>query len=197
MSSKPANIDKEIMLQVSQGNEQAFALLFNQYREPIYRTAYRLTDSASTAEDLLQEVFLIIWLNRQSLPGIENFHAYLMTIARNHIIQAFKRLARLQSSITELSHLRNLYHNDTAHLLQENEYNRVLQQAIAQLPPRQAQVYLLTREHGFSREQVAQQLNVYPETVKSHMEIALRKIRAYCLAKLVTYIAWIPVLLSC
>lgn len=185
MSSLPAYDEKALILQIAQGNEQAFAGLFNHYRPVIYHTAYRLTDSASTAEDVVQEVFLIIWLNRTTLPAIQHFRAYLMTIARNHIIRAFHRTAKLKSSISELTELRSFYHNDTADQVQANEYDRLLQQAIAQLPPRQAQVYVLTRQQGFTREQVATQLQVYPETVKTHLELAVKKIRAYCLARLI------------
>ena len=184
MNTATANVDMNLMLQVSQGNESAFAELFNRHRQAIYKTAYRLTDSASTAEDVLQEVFLIIWLNRTSLPAIKNFNAYLATIARNHIIRAFKQSARLHDAVSELSNIRSLYQNNTKDVVEEREYNRILQQAIASLPPRQAQVYYLTKEKGFSREEVAAQLQIYPETVKTHLEIAVKKIRAYCIAHL-------------
>jgi RNA polymerase sigma-70 factor (family 1) len=182
--------EKDLILQVSQGNGSAFAELFNRYRDPIYKTAWRLTDSTSTAEDVLQEVFLVIWLNRATLPGISNFKAYLMTMARNHIIRAFKRSIRVQYSVRELSQLNYQPQNNSRDALQEREYNRLLQQAIASLPPRQAQVYYLTREKGFSREEVAHELQIYPETVKTHMELALKKIRAYCLAHIVTLLVF-------
>ena len=103
MRSHEHSTEKELLLLIAEGDEQAFATIFHQYRDAIYKTAYRLTDSATTAEDVLQEVFLAIWMKRSSLPTIENFPAYLFTIARNNIIHSFKKAGRQQHTLRTLT----------------------------------------------------------------------------------------------
>lgn len=179
-----AYVEKKVIERVAEGDETAFRALFNEHRGAIYKTAVRLTESPAAAEDVLQEVFLIIWLKREDLPAILNFRAYLQTIARNHIIRSFKRLSQQRHASATLSVIRGELHQDTEDRVQEREFDRILQSAVATLSPRQAAVYSLIREKGFSREQAAAHLDVYPETVKSHMEVAMKKIRAYCLARL-------------
>lgn len=180
--------EKELLWLVAGGNEAAFASIFHHYKDAIYKTAYRLTDSANTAEDVLQEVFLALWMNRTTLPGIQHFPAYLMTMARNHIVHSFKKAGRQQEALNELS--RQLYPADPDLHLQEQEYNRILELAVAQLPPRQAAVYRMIKEEGLSRLQAAQQLQLSPETVKTHMELAIKKIRAFCLANIGLPLLW-------
>lgn len=176
-----AFVEQEIIGRVALGDENAFRELFNAHRGAIYKTALRLTESPAAAEDVLQEVFLIIWLKRQELPAILNFRAYLQTMARHHIIRSLKRISQQRDA---LSLIKETPLHDTENRIQEREFNRILQSAVATLSPRQAAVYSLIREKGFSREQAAAQLDVYPETVKSHLEVAMKKIRAYCLARL-------------
>lgn len=179
-----AYVERKIIDRVAEGDETAFRELFNEHRGAIYKTAFRLTESAAAAEDVLQEVFLIVWIKREELSSILNFRAYLQAIARNHIIRSFKRLSKQRDASMTLSVIKGELHQDTEDVVQEREFNRILQSAVATLSPRQAAVYSLIRDKGFSREQAAAHLDVYPETVKSHMEVAMKKIRAYCLARL-------------
>ncbi|WP_188315827.1 RNA polymerase sigma factor [Chitinophaga agrisoli] len=185
--------ERELLLLIAGGDEQAFAAVFHHYRNNIYRTAYRLTDSATTAEDVLQEVFLAIWMNRAALPEIGNFPAYLLTIARNQIINSFKKACRQQDAVLALSGMPALNTTDPDQRLQEQEYDKLLQQAVAMLPPRQAEVYRMIKIEGLSRFQAAQQLQVSPETVKTHMELAIKKIRAFCLAHIGLQLLWMVI----
>lgn len=177
-------IEKDLIDLIAKGDEKAFRQLFNEHREAIYKTALRLTESTVAAEDVLQEVFLIVWLKREQLSTVLNFRAYVKTIARNHMIRSFKQLTRQRDASQTLYVIKGGQHQDTEDVVQDREFNKILQSAVATLSPRQATVYFLIREKGFSREQAAVYLDVYPETVKSHLELAMKKIRAYCLARL-------------
>ena len=177
-------VEKNLIDLIAQGDENAFRELFNEHRETIYKTALRLTASAVAAEDVLQEVFLVVWLKREQLSAVLNFRAYVKTIARNHMIRSFKHLTRQRNASQTLSVIKGDQHQDTEDIIQDREFYKILQSAVATLSPRQATVYFLIREKGFSREQAAAYLDVYPETVKSHLEVAMKKIRAYCLARL-------------
>lgn len=181
-------VERHLIDLIAKGDENAFRELFNEHRGAIYKTALRITASPVAAEDVLQEVFLVVWLKREQLSSVLNFRAYVKTIARNHMIRSFKHLTRQRNASQTLSVIKGDQHQDTEDIIQDREFYKILQSAVATLSPRQATVYSLIREKGFSREQAAAYLDVYPETVKSHLEVAMKKIRAYCLARLAIYL---------
>jgi len=95
--------ERELLLSLAQGNDNAFASVFHHYRHRIYAIAFRLLGTTSQAEDTVQDVFLKMWLKRQELHEISHFKAYLFTVTRNHIFTALKLLAREQLMESELS----------------------------------------------------------------------------------------------
>jgi RNA polymerase sigma-70 factor (ECF subfamily) len=131
----------------------------------------------------VQDVFLKIWLKRKDLPGIDSFSSYLFKMLRNETYdwlskQARQRRLRTQMGMDPVSqHL-----PEEEDFLQEQQYAALLQQAIAQLPTQQQQVFRMMRLDGFTREQTAITLKIDSNTVKTHMSRALKNIRAWCLA---------------
>lgn len=175
-------VEKELLSRIAGGDEYAFAQLFQEYKDKIYAIGLRLSGSEQAAEDLVQETFLKIWLQREALKNVTYFRAYLYTIARNHIIRFIKRRAKI---ISQTGSLDALQENSAADLpLLEKEYNTVYREAVNRLSPQQALVYRLSKQEGMKREAIASQLGLSPETVKTHLAQAMRNIRAYCLARL-------------
>lgn len=174
--------ERELLLSLARGNDNAFADVFHHYRHRIYAIAFRLLGSASQAEDTVQDVFLKMWLKRQELHEISHFKAYLFTVTRNHIFTALKLLAREQLMESELSAAVVTDAKDAAII--HKEYEQILQKAIAQLSPQQELIYKLSREEGLKRNEIADRLQLSPETIKVHLANAMRSIRAFCLARM-------------
>jgi RNA polymerase sigma-70 factor (ECF subfamily) len=179
----PLYDEKELLQQVANGSEAAFTTLFEHYQPNIYSIAYKLTRQAPLAEETVQDVFLKIWVRRESLPQIEFFPAFLFKVAENTIYSTLRKLYRekeqkeafrLQPAATAL--------NYTEDAVLQKQYDQLLDQAIARLPEKQRQTYELVRRQGLRREEAAVLLQVSPETVKSNLDQALRNIRAYCMA---------------
>lgn len=175
------NAETELLQRIARGDEQAFARLFNNYRNKIYSTAVELIRNRQLAEEIVHDVFMIIWKRRDTLSDIRHFSAYLLTIARNEVYLAMKRTARFSNEqIGEL--------DDTIFVNSEfsdpaiaGEYQRILAQAVEKLSPRQRQVYEMIREKEMRREEVAAALNISSETVKSNLADAMAAIRRFCL----------------
>jgi RNA polymerase sigma-70 factor (family 1) len=181
--------EKELLRRVSRGEEAAFTALFDAYKDKIYSIALRMTGTVSVAEEVVQDVFLKIWLKRDGLTAVEHFRAYLFTATRNEIFNMLKRLARRRQLTGELLDIMPGETSDTDALLMDKEYQAVLREAIAQLPQQQKRVYQLMKEQGLKREEVAEQLQLSPQTVKVHLAQAMRSVRAFCVARLDLYIA--------
>ncbi len=86
--------EQDLLIRLSEGDSAAFAELFHAYSDRVYATALRLMGSHTYAEEIVQEVFMKIWLTRHTLHQVTYFRAYLFTTARNHIFNCLKQLAR-------------------------------------------------------------------------------------------------------
>ncbi|CAL1516832.1 RNA polymerase sigma-70 factor [Chitinophaga sp. MM2321] len=165
---------------ISQGDENAFAKLFEHYRDKIYSIALKLTRSNTLAEEIVEDVFLKIWLKRSSLGEIQNFRAYLFTITRNDVYKILKQISKNYKIALLTDNNPSLAHNDTEDYIMEKEYSSLLQRAIDRLPKQQKQVYQLMKEQGLKREEAADFLHLQPETVKFHLAQAMKNIRSFC-----------------
>ena len=173
----------ELLHQLGQGSHNAFNQLFARYKDGVYSNALLFTSSTSIAEEIVQDVFLQIWKSREKVAAVADLEAYLFIITRNAVYRFLHAQARLQKKQRELKEITGEEASDDSLLssILEKDYNRLLQQAIQQLPPQQQQVYTLIRQQGLSRTEAAQQLGLQPETVKRHLSLATRTIRTYCL----------------
>jgi RNA polymerase sigma-70 factor (ECF subfamily) len=170
--------EKGLHALVAGGDEAAFHTLYSDHRDRIYNIALRILQSASLAEDVLQEVFLKIWLGREKLPEIKCFSAYLNTITRNHIYntlrkQAYEELLLERLFPLQMATLRSTALDDISY----RELREALQKVVATLTPQQKRVFELSRMEGLKHEDIARQLNVSRETVKKHVSEALRMVR--------------------
>ena len=158
-------------------------ILFNHYHSYIFTVALKLLNNASQAEEVVQDVFLKIWLKREMLPEVEVFAAFLYKVAENIIYPALRQQAvKIRNEeFFKLNNSHNTAHPDS---FLTKEYTEILHHAVKQLPSKQKQTYILIKEEGLKREQVAAHLKVSPETVKSNLDEAMKNIRAYCLARI-------------
>lgn len=178
--------EKELLELISGGDENAFAAVFDHYRNKIYGTALKLTHSTTVAEEIVEDVFLKIWIRRATLNEIENFSAYLFTIARNETYKILKQIAKNYKIVLLSENNESLVHNNTEDYLVDKELTTLLQKAIDRLPHQQKQVYKLMKEEDLKRGEVAELLHLQPETVKFHLAQAMKNIRTYCMLHLNT-----------
>lgn len=161
------------------GSEHAFAQVFDRYRPQIYRTARRFLKSSELAEEIVQEVFLKVWLKRETLDEVERLDAFLYTMARNLTYDALRKLSTETVAKKQIALTAEESENNTYLALQEIQYSELLEQAVAQLPPQQKQVFQMAKVEGLSHEAIAERLNISRLTVKTHMAKALQAIRSH------------------
>lgn len=183
--------ERELLLCIAEGDERAFATLVQQYQANIYTAALKMVHRRELAEEVLQDVFLKVWLKRAQLPELDNFPAWLNIVARNTIYTAFRYSLKdpaVSADEATLEQASPFWDEDP---LLEKEYNNLLREAVEQLPVRQQQTWRLIREEGKKRDEAAAALGISPETVKYHLEEASRKVRVYCLSRLPVAVALI------
>lgn len=173
------DILKTIIVRVSQGDPVAFKELFEAFSPKIYGFALKLTHSSSMAEELVQEVFIKIWANRESLNDVELFPAWLHTITRNLALNVLKRIAIEQKAKTEFVKEMRTESFDTEELVFYRDYQNILSKAIDRLSPQQKIVYSLCHGEGLKYEEAAEKLQISRLTVKTHMQQAIRSIKSH------------------
>ncbi len=185
---KPANLpsippyeEKTLLTRLAAAETDAtdaFAALFAHYQPDINTFLLRFVKSPELAEDLAQEVFLKIWEHRQNLNEIQSFRAYLFITARNHTLTTLRKAARTQTAMGEITkHALANRDNSGDHILLK-EYGQYLRDLLTTLPPRSREVFKLCREQNLSYDEVARQLGVSRNSVKNHMVLSMKILRA-------------------
>ncbi len=131
------------------------------------------------AEEVVQDVFMKVWMNRESLRDVEYFPAYLSAIAKNHAFNLLKRKA-LEEQV-KLVLQRDLPQSscETEERVAYRDYNTILKEVVSQMPPQQQKVYKLCHKKGLKYDEVAVKLNISRLTVKTHMQKAIRTIKSH------------------
>jgi RNA polymerase sigma-70 factor (ECF subfamily) len=177
-NSTPHN-EKELLIKISQGDEVAFTQLFYAYHNRLGAYVYRLTRSSEVTEEIVQDVFMKIWSNRDALRQVEKFGSYIYVLSRNQTFNQLRRIAREHIRRKKaMENMENLYPPaDTSET--PDDYFSLLDEAVDELPPQQQRVYLLSKRERMTYQEIAIQLHISKETVKKHLSLASKFIINY------------------
>lgn len=171
--------DTELLNRLRNGDQLAFAQVYNQYRNKLYTYACNLCKSTETGEEVVQEVFIRIWQKREQINTELNFAAYIKKIALNHVLNHLKKVARDKVLQEEIFSYIDTIRNTTEDNLLEKELLKTYDEAIELLPPQKKLIYQMSRNEEMTHDQIAEKLNISKNTVKNHMVEATKFIRSY------------------
>ena len=169
--------DKLLTTRIAEGDETAFTELFYDYLPLIKSIILKLTNEEQAVDDLVQEIFLKIWLTREQLPEIERLKNWILHLAYNQTFN-WLRQKRVRSSIVAGISDENIQPVDTTtDPASLEETRRLIATAIDQLPQQAYRVYQLNRQYGYSIADIAEQMNLSKQTVKNTLNRAVKAIR--------------------
>ena len=176
MSENQLYNEKELLLKVAEGNEIAFRQLFQQWHQLLAGYVLRITESKETTEEIVQDVFLKIWMTREVLGEIQDFKHYLLVVSRNQSFDVLKRqLKETKKKRDWERENQQLVPTDNA----PDDYSSLIDEAIDNLPTRRKEVYLLSRHERLSYQEIADKLSISRESVKTHLKLASSSISTY------------------
>jgi RNA polymerase sigma-70 factor (ECF subfamily) len=161
------------MKEIKAGNLIAFDSLYRKYNKKIYN----LLKSSEDAENVLQDVFLNLWLNRGKLKKCSSVRLYIFKIAHNAAISVIRKKIKESQFIEELKSMQIYSENLTEIDAENNKLNYNLHKIINELPARQKEVYILHHIEGLKYSEISKRLNISTNTVENHMARALKTIR--------------------
>lgn len=164
---------------LKEGSREAFTMLYNLYADRLYSFALVQTKSKQMAEDVVQDTFLKLWNNRTNLNCYGNVQALVFTMARNLIIDAFRRqVANIDIEAYFKLHEALPSTASPEESLYFNETKEHLEQAKAKLSNKECKIYEMSREQNMPIKKIAQTLNLSPQTVKNYLTSTLKVFRS-------------------
>ena len=157
-----------------------FQEAFYLYYDPLCQYAYNLVKEKHACEDIVQEIFLRIWEKKQELIGTVELRFYLYTAVRNNSLTHIEKSRKLM--ITELSGEEQATAPPEPDRHQQHpvrDYNSLLEDALAQLPVKCREVFVLSRISKLTYQQIADTLDISIKTVENQMSKALRILRGF------------------
>ena len=127
------------------------------------------------AKDVVQEVFLQIWKNRESLEIKSSLEAYLKRATINRALNKI----RSKKNFLDENELKDTASSQSSaqDILEHDDLHAALQAGLDSLPERCRLIFVMKRMEGFSQKEIAEKLNISPKTVENQMGIALKKLR--------------------
>jgi len=166
--SQENNGEDGLVRRLKDGDEAAFNLLFNKYRNAVYSLCYRFTRNSADAQDLVQEIFVKIYKKIRTYDTRARFSTWLYRVTINHCI-SFKRKAR-PLPYSELA-------KSAPDFTKQVELKKSIDEAIVQLPKRQRMVFVLRHHQELSFDEIGGLLKITSGAAKAHHHFAITRMK--------------------
>jgi len=181
----------EFREQFLEDEEQAFRKMILKPGPLVHAHASRLLQNDSLVDDVVQDVFLRLWMNRGHIAEINNLTSWVLRITYNLCFSILRRRKIAEKSVSHIKEFTpGALNPEDYHHFQDTR--RHIQDAINLLPKKAAQIYRLNREEGLKTAQIAAQLGISQQTVKNSLTRSLKFLREYLIQREIL----IPVFLS-
>ena len=182
MTALPLYNEPHILQLVTTGDEQAFEQLFRHYRNKAYSIALTYMSSPDLAEDVLQEFFLKLWKQKETLVHIERFEQYFFVMLRNMLISALRQADR-QQKIKGYIRQSDMLQPTPHQLAEACDLQQIIRHTLDTLPIKQQMIYRMSREEGLSHDEIGTALQLSPRTISNIISIVLNHLRDTLKAK--------------
>lgn len=174
-----ARSDEELMLAYAGGEAAAFDLLYGRHKGGLYRYMFRQLSNAATTEELFQEIWIKVIQAAPNYQPTAKFSTWLYRIAHNRIIDFYRSQSRRPEWLTdEVPEVATDEDSSVETILDQAFIKEKLLEALTKLPFEQREAFVLREDGGFSVEMIAEITGVNPETAKSRLRYAMRKLKA-------------------
>ncbi|WP_192345918.1 sigma-70 family RNA polymerase sigma factor [Algoriphagus sp. Y33] len=154
-------------------NSAHFEQVFKDNWELMYQSAYCKIGNQSVVEDMLQEIFIDIWQRRESLEIKSGIKGYLLTAVKYQVMKYFDELTKTRSGSAN-TFPESFYEEDVFGF---EELYKEIEIAVEMLPPRAQLVFRMSRLEGYSVDEIADKLNISPQTVHNQLTKSLKIMR--------------------
>jgi RNA polymerase sigma-70 factor, Bacteroides expansion family 1 len=171
-----------IVKKMIEGDVESFKYFFDKYYNDLCNFVNIYLHDKTLSEEIVQDIFVYIWGNKEKLKISTSVKAYLFTASK---LKSLNYLRDSKNQKRIIDHLGKISPHDTVELndafADTDEFRNILDAAIEQLPDKCREIFLLSKKEELSNKEIAEQLGISVKTVENQMTIALKKLREYLL----------------
>ncbi len=169
--------DEELFKLIKENNSKAFKQLFEKYYSRLCHFSHRYVKSTDLSKEVVSEVFVNIWLNRDKLNINTSLKSYLYKATRNRSINYVIKEQKYWENLDINDFENNLTTNNSPNdILDLKELEKIVESIVKKLPPRRQLVFRLNRIDGLTNKEIAELLSISTNTVQNHMIKAMEYI---------------------
>ena len=158
-------------------NKIVFDFIFHYYYSGLCAFAEKITGSQQTAEDIVQDLFVTLWIKNDQISISSSLKSYLFTSVKNRSLDFLKHEKTKAKRLNILSKSEELPENLSAMWFAESELIRIVEKCLEKLPPRCKEIFVLSRIEGLKNQEIADKLGISKRTVELQISNALKSLR--------------------
>lgn len=173
MSELMASYEKILLEKLKNDDQSAFTVIFTKYYQDLVQFSYSFTRNSDYSEEIVQEVFLKLWENRNSLVIHSSLKSFLLKTVQNRSIDSLRHLGITSKYAAAILDHPLLSENDTENYILHSELEAKFNQAMDKIPAQYAEAFRMSRIELLNYQEIAQKLGVSVRTVEVRISRAL------------------------
>ena len=175
--NEPTNEALFVLLKCDDYAFKAFTQLYNRFWEQLYSAAYKRVKSKETAEEIVQEFFTKLWINRKEIIIKTSPEAYLFTAIKYLVLSFIEKEIVRNNYKSTVGVFDSPFDNSTQESIYLNELKDSINKEVQNLPPKCRSVFELSRTEYKSNKDIAAELGISEKTVENHLTKALKRLK--------------------
>lgn len=177
MSELMASFERILLEKLKNDDQSAFTIIFTRYYPDMVRFSFGLTRNQDSSEEIVQEVFLKLWENRNSLLIHNSLKSFLLKTVQNRSIDSLRHVNITNKYASIVLEHPILSENDTENYILHSELEANFNHAMAKIPAQFAEAFRLSRIENHNYQEIAKELDVSVRTVEVRIAKALGLLR--------------------
>lgn len=167
---------KELLIRISKGDTNSFRRFYDSFFQKVWHIARCFTKSEAVCEEIVSDVFITVWFNKEKLPEIQNIEAYLYIVTRNKAFNYYDKAERIPTVSYDSPVESGFDSGNPEDILISAEMEEAFQKSIMLLPEQCRIIFQLSRDEKLTHRQIAEILSIAENTVHAQMVTALKKL---------------------
>ena len=183
-------IEKEIVVQLSQGNQKAFNIVFRQFYPKIHRFVSMLLKNKDDTDDVCQIIFEKVWKKREKFADVKDFDSYLFILAKYTVVNYISAKHIFPIDIDSLP---DQYTSESSPLndVVAKDTQLFIDMIVENMPQQRQMIYRMSREQHLKNEEIALRLGIQKKTVENHLNLALKEIKKALYLTFLLQLYWV------
>ena len=168
---------ERIITELAKDNEAPLEDLFNYYYPRLFNFSKSFLKIENGIDDILQEVFIKIWQNRNKINSAVTFNSFIFTITRNLLLNELRSRLNNESLKDEIQRLSVAKEFSAIEQIEYRDLKEKVDKLVNELPERQKEIFILSRTEGLSHKEIAEKLGIKTKTVEYHITQSVRYLK--------------------